>query len=1113
MTHPDRFFGLRLRHGTTLTALTFVICLSAVSGGKTLADDQEAFFETKIRPVLAAKCVSCHGPAKQTSGLRLDSREAMVAGGDSGPALEPGKKAESLVYQAASHTGDASKMPPKNSKTEPFTPQEFADLGQWIDAGAPWPAARPTIAATTEGDDVARKHWAFQPIRKPNIPTVSDPDWQNDPIDAFVASKLTQAGIAPSAPADRITLIRRLSFDLLGLPPTPDEIAAYANDPRPDDAATEKLVDRILSSPHFGERIGRHWLDLARYSDSKGYVFQEDRRYPFAFTYRDYVIRAFNRDVPYDRFIADQLAADKLPANGDNSHLAAMGYLTVGRRFLNNQNDIIDDRIDLVGRSLMGLTIACARCHDHKFDPIPAADYYSLYGVFASSSEPKEGPILESAGESVKRAEFEKAMAKAKSAVDEFLNKKSGEFRAELDARGAFYLAAAADLNFDVMGRGGKADEAAARLKLKPELIRAVGIRWSTALKENKPETTKALTAWRDLAGLKPDEFAKESEAKIKAYSADALPPALAKTLKDAPPKSRDELATAYFRAFAAARPKEGQPAEADKPLVALFEAENGIVHFDGKNVERVINRAERNALRELQKKVDSINATHPGAPIRAMVLNDNPTPAEPVIFLRGNPGRPGKKVPRQFLEVIAGPDRKPFANGSGRLELAQAIASNDNPLTARVWANRLWMYLIGKPLVESPSDFGVRSDPPSHPELLDWMAFTFMNDDAWQTKALIKRIVLSRTYRQSSAPRPDAEEKDPENRLVHRANRKRLELEPMRDAILAASGRLDGAVYGPSVDVTVPPYPPRRTVYAMIERQNLDTFFRTFDFAGPDSTSPRRFVTTVPQQALYFMNHPFVQAEARRFAERFAEGLKNSPESTLDTMARTTWGRPMTAAEKRAALAFLQDSGAETFTEPTRPWTYGFGEVDDKQGRVVNFLKYPKFTGTAWQFGDKIPHPVGSFNHLTADGGHVGPTVKTAAIRRWTAPEAMTVKAAGAIRQPADKGDGVRAFVVSSRQGILWTTTAHNGSSDLLLNDLKVEPGETIDFVVDCGPKGDQSFDSFVWAPVIERLDAPGVAWHASNDFGNDVAFVPMSAGARLAQALFQSNAFLFVD
>ncbi|MFM7594018.1 MAG: DUF1553 domain-containing protein, partial [Isosphaeraceae bacterium] len=630
------------------------------------------------------------------------------------------------------------------------------------------------------------------------------------------------------------------------------------------------------------------------------------------------------------------------------------------------------------------------------------------------------------------------------------------------------------------------------------------------------PEIDQALLAWRDLSGLKPESFATDASAKIKTYQDKSMPPALLAELRTNPPKNRAELASAYVKSLAAARPTDPKMpvVEGNKPLLAIFESEKGLLSFDPKNMERFVNRAERNKLRDLQKKVDSINATHPGAPVRAMVMNDNPQPTDPVVFVRGNPGRPGKKVPRQFLEVVAGEARKPFTNGSGRLELAQAIASKTNPLTARVWANRVWMYLIGKPLVESPSDFGLRSDPPAHPELLDYLAFEFMHADKWQTKQLIRRIVLSRTYRQSSMPSAMADARDPENRLVHKANRKRLELEPMRDAILAASGRLDPAVFGPSVDVTVAPYSSRRTVYALIERQNLDTFFRTFDFAGPDSSSPKRFITTVPQQALFLMNHPFVQEEAKRFAYRFADGLKNSPEAAVSQMAEIAWGRPLSKTEAMATAAFLRE---QTGTDPVRlqpAWAYGFGGLDETTGRVAHFLKYPKFTSKAWQFGDSLPNPVGFYNHLTPTGGHVGPTRKTAAIRRWTAAEAMTIAIDGRLGHESDKGDGVRGFVVSSRQGVLASLRAHNSKSEFKKADLKVEPGETIDFVVDCGTAGDHSFDSFTWAPLITRTDVSGMTWNATEDFGGRPSkVIPLSPAAQFAQALFQANAFIYID
>ena len=475
------------------------------------------------------------------------------------------------------------------------------------------------------------------------------------PIDAFILAKLESAGLTPAAPAERAVWLRRVSFDLLGLPPTADQIDAFARDTAPD--AFERVVDRLLAVPAYGERWARHWLDYARYADTKGYVFMEDRKYPFAYKYRDWVVKALNDDMPYDEFLIRQIAADRLPTAGEPGALAALGFLTVGRRFLNNQADIIDDRLDVLCRTTMGLTVTCARCHDHKFDPISAKDYYALYGVFASTVEPKE--------------------------------------------------------------------------------------------------------------------------------------------------------------------------------------------------------------------------------PAEVMSMADAPQPHNVRVFIRGNPGNQGDEAPRRFLTCLAGPDAALFSQGSGRLELAQAIAGRDNPLTARVLVNRAWQQFFGAGLVRTPSDFGLRSDAPTHPELLDWLARHFI-DDGWSLKKLHRAIVLSSTYRQSSdtsdAQRQRlADQRDPENRLLSRMNRRRLDLEAMRDALLSASGALDLTLGGPSVDLATEPFTHRRTIYGLVERQNLPGMFRTFDFAGPDTHSPQRFVTTVPQQALFLMNSRFVAEQARLLAAATQEPAAQS--------------------------------------------------------------------------------------------------------------------------------------------------------------------------------------------------------------------------------------------
>jgi hypothetical protein len=746
-----------------LAAAALVACSARLP-----AQSAEDFFERKVRPVLAEHCFSCHGPEKQRGGVRLDGREHLVKVRDEGTLVVPGEPDKSAVLRAVKHEGDYKMPPPPKAK---LPAEVIADLTVWVKQGAVWPASK-----TAKSDDGAawKKHWAFQPVRPPTPPDVKDRAWAStNPIDRFILYKLEAKGLTPSRPADPATLMRRLHFDLIGLPPTADEVdgfvRAVGQSAKPQ-AVVEKLVERLLASPRFGERWGRYWLDVARYADSKGYVFQEERRYPFAYTYRDYVVSAFNRDVPLDRFIVEQLAADRLVAlkQAEPSVQAAMGYLTLGRRFLNNVHDIIDDRIDVVSRGMMGLTVQCARCHDHKYDPIPSRDYYSLYGVFASSQEPRELPVIGTPPRNKETIAFEKKLTELQTAVTKFeeANKK------ELEAR----------------------------------------------------------------------------------------------------------------------------------------------------------NRKVRDELRALRKKVDAYLATAPGSPPRAMVLVDAERPMTPRVFLRGSPNNPGPAVPRQFLEVLAGDKREPFQDGSGRLELARAIASKDNPLTARVFVNRVWLHLLGSGLVDTPSDFGLRSEPPSHPELLDYLAWRFM-EDGWSAKKLIRDIVLSKTYQQGSsrlrlsetanAPvaqpedrpaKPQAAETvDPDNRLYWRSNRRRLDFEAMRDALLCVSGKLDLTMGGPAIDITRSSAN-RRTIYGFIDRQNLPGMFRTFDFASPDATSPQRFETTVPQQALFLLNSPFVQEQARGVVEKLDDTQDAC--AKIQQLHRLVYAREAQPEEVRLGETFVQAAG-----------------------------------------------------------------------------------------------------------------------------------------------------------------------------------------------------------
>jgi hypothetical protein len=423
--------------GQKLVGVCGVVWLVGLMGGFSArgSDPGIEFFETKIRPLLVERCYECHSARaeKLKGGLLLDSKEGVLKGGDSGPVIVPGNPEKSLLIKAVRYTSEDLQMPPKNKK---LPDEQIADLEEWVKMGAPDPRAGDGGSAGTPRP--TKEHWAFQPIKAVPLPKVRNTRWTQAPVDAFILAKLEEEGITPNAPADKRTLIRRASFDLTGLPPKPEEVEAFVADKSPH--AFDRVIERLLNAPQYGERWGRYWLDIARYADTKGYVFEEERRYAFAYTYRDYVIRAFNEDLPFDRFLIEQIAADLLPPGDDKRPLAALGYLTLGRRFLNNQSDIIDDRIDVVTRGMLGLTVSCARCHDHKYDPIPTTDYYSLYGVFQSCKEPGDKPLLGTAALPPQYPEYLKELEKRKKELEGFREQKETEVRTKLHSQVGDYL-------------------------------------------------------------------------------------------------------------------------------------------------------------------------------------------------------------------------------------------------------------------------------------------------------------------------------------------------------------------------------------------------------------------------------------------------------------------------------------------------------------------------------------------------------------------------------------------------------------------------------------------------------------------------------------------------
>ncbi len=746
-------------------------------------------------------------------------------------------------------------------------------------------------------------HWAFQPIRNPTPPEVKGKDGVRNPIDRFILAKLEANGLKPAPRASKQTLKRRAHFAVTGLPPKPEEDGSESH---------AELVDRLLDSPSYGEHWGRHWLDVARYADNKGYVFFEEKSFPWAWTYRDYVIRSLNEDKPYDRFIIEQLAADQLDLKEDKTPLTALGFLTLGARFSGNIHDILDDRIDVTTRGLMGLTIGCARCHDHKYDPVPTADYYSLYGVFRSSVEPTLPPTYRPAPDTEERRAFDAEMEKRLKALEDFVAKTRKTIISTARTRTEEYLVAVhakrhqpSTGNFMLLTDKGA---------INPYVIH----RWENYLKDSRREEDKVWTAWHKFFDLTDEEFAEEAAAihrelqKDKAVNAKVLD-ALGKKA----PKTMKEVAKAYGSLFskidAEWKKVEGNatrlPNDADEQLRQVLYGKDSPPmiprRFGWGFLALLPDRPDQGVYKKLIKAVEEWSMKGKGAPARAMTLVDAESLYEPVIFRRGNPHQRGEPVPRRLPEVLSGKSRKPFRKGSGRLELAQAIASANNPLTARVIVNRVWGWHFGKGLVDTPSDFGLRSRPPSHPELLDWLASDFVKG-GWSLKKLHRRIMNSATWQMASAHHDErAMEIDPTNKLMWRFNRQRLTFEGLRDSLVAVTGQMDGKMGGPPLDMKTG-FKNRRSIYGRINRLDVDVVQRSFDFPDPNITCVKREPTTVAPQALYLMNNSFTLESGKRILQR--KDLPSDTNRRIEQLYRILFFRSPAEFEISLATKYLGD-------------------------------------------------------------------------------------------------------------------------------------------------------------------------------------------------------------
>ena len=851
------------------------------TGASLLAQPTAEFFERRIRPVLAEKCYTCHSARNALSNLALDSREGAARGGKRGTLLVSGDPDSSLIIRALSYRDPQLKMPPTGQLPEAVV----ADFREWIRQGGSYPVP-------SAGGNTAPKHWSFQPIRDPapplNVGRMAPP---KHPIDAFLAAKRT---LPTAGPASRRDLLRRATFDLTGLPPAPPEIAAFLRDDSPD--AFRNVVERLLASPHYGERWGRHWLDVVRFAETNGHEF-DFYKYE-AWRYRDYVIRAFNQDVPYDRFVAEHIAGDLLPAPRlapDRAHWDS----PIGSGFLGLQEErngatdleevraeMRDSKIDVFGKAFLGLTIACARCHDHKFDPIATADYYALGGIFDSTRTTLgsiESPELASSTEAIV-ASAARPVAKRFPAVVAL--RPTDELFEDFE---------------------------------DPDLPR-----WYRSGSAFRGQQPGLLDSSRQVSDKLTGILISRSFMPVKKYIHVRLSGTKFNPV-------REEPSMLALTVFAAGRYPKGVAGDGDRTLrwktITLKEEINQTCHLEIADrrrdghlvVDAVVFSDEKQppeTASESLAPVATADLPLPEEPFGRVSYED--TPHNLRLHIRGSHLSLGEEIPRALLP-LAGVSNP--IEGSGRMALAESLGSRSNPLVARVMVNRIWKHHFGEGLVTTVDNFGRMGERPSHPELLDWLASRFI-ESGWSVKAMHRLILDSAAYRLSSSAPAGAQERDPRNRQLSHMPVRRLDAESIRDAILAVSGSLDRSVSGPSITPHISPWQDgrgkptsgpldgraRRSVYLEVRRNFLTPMLLAFDYPLPTTTVGRRMVSSVPSQALVMMNNEFVASEAEKWAAR-AEAEFHDPRERLTAMFIRAFSRPPEAAERRRIEAFLQQA------------------------------------------------------------------------------------------------------------------------------------------------------------------------------------------------------------
>ena len=930
---------------------------------KTFSPEQVQFFESQIRPILVEHCQACHGEKKTKAGLRLDSRASALSGGDTGPAIVPGKPAESPLVAAIRYEGP--EMPPKGKLPQ----RQVEALTQWVQMGAPWPAGVTTASSSAEPaagirrpgyqvTDVDRSHWSFRPLKRPSLPAVPGINGPITAVDSFIRAGLQAKGLQPNPPASKHELIRRVTYDLTGLPPTPDQVEAFEADQSPE--AFARLVDRLLESPRYGEKWGRHWLDLVRFAETNSY--ERDGVKPNAWRYRDYVIRSFNQDKPYDRFIREQLAGDELPDGGTDG-LIATGYYRLGlwddepADREQARYDGLDDIVATTGQVFLGLTVDCARCHDHKLDPIPQKDYYRFLAFFQNVNHYRNGGPGDEVtllADSQAREAFERASLELKKQQDELQADVSvieNEFRAGYEkARGGKIDAADIDdLSYrfyrDSWNLLPDFDG------LKPEEVgKLPGGQFSLAPRSRDDSfgfvfegalivpVDGEYTFFLDSDDGSMLTISGQPVIKYDGIHGEGHEQMARLMLK----KGRVPIRLDYFQRLhglglsvawsgpgfvhrSLSVPKPEEDVSGTKGLAQADLAREFL-----KSGASIVGKDKARRYRELRRELDQLKKSKAPGDRALVVTESSPHPADTHLLLRGNPHSLGDKVEPAFPQVVSRsaptlPSPSPGSKTTGRRKvLADWIASPENPLTARVIANRVWQYHFGRGIVRSSSNLGTQGDKPTHPDLLDWLASDLVAN-GWSLKALHRTILNTDAYKMSSKPDPKGLATDPMNDRFWRFDMRRLTAEEIRDSILAVSGSLSLKMYGPGVYPEIPAEvmagqsmpgkgwgnssiedQNRRSVYVHVKRSLILPILETFDLAETDRSSPVRFATTQPTQALGMLNSSFMNRQATLFADRLRREAGPDPSRQVEHSLQLATGRRPTDKEIQRGVALI---------------------------------------------------------------------------------------------------------------------------------------------------------------------------------------------------------------